>query len=410
MNPSNQNLNILFVTPYRPDIVRVRPYQFLRNLSKSGHKITLVYYDAPDKIIPGDELKSICQEIYAFPLPKHRAIVNCSLCLLTKRPLQAAYGYNEKMAKQLSLLIRDNNKPFDLIHFEHLRSVEFARILIKNNPDSRLKMVWDSVDSITHLFKQAAKQDPSWLKRKFLEFETRRTAKYEPYFASLFEKVIVTSKKDQQIFNELLQTEKMNADVNVVANGVDLDYFGTIKKSAREKNTLVISGKMSYHANQRMVEKIVLEIMPLIWEKNASVMLWVVGQNPSQEIINYGRDPRILVTGYVDDIRPYLSNATIAVAPLAYGAGIQNKILEAMACSTPVIASPVALQALSVIPGKDLISADDNQSFANAVLELLSDPVLSEKIGKAGRLFVENNHSWTNATEKLVEIYHQSLN
>ena len=209
MNPTNQNLNIIFVTPYQPDIVRVRPYQFIRHLTKLGHKVTLVYYDSPDKLIPGDELKSICQNIYAFPLTKLRAIVNCSFCLLTKKPLQAAYGLNKKMSNHLSDLIRNEKIPFDLIHFEHLRSVEFGRNLIKNNPQSRIKMIWDSVDSITHLFRQAARQHPMWAGRKFLEFETNRTAKYEPYYASLFDKVLVTSKKDQQIFNELLQKENL---------------------------------------------------------------------------------------------------------------------------------------------------------------------------------------------------------
>jgi glycosyltransferase involved in cell wall biosynthesis len=102
-------------------------------------------------------------------------------------------------------------------------------------------------------------------------------------------------------------------------------------------------------------------------------------------------------------------NATIAVAPLAYGAGIQNKILEAMACSTPVIASPIALQALSAIPGQDLLSAEETQSFADAVIGLLSDPEQCEKIGKAGRLFVENHHTWKIATKKLVEIYQESI-
>jgi glycosyltransferase involved in cell wall biosynthesis len=409
MNPTNQILNIIFVTPYRPDIVRVRPYQFIRHLSKLGHKVTLVYYDSPDKLIPGEELKSICQNIYAFPLTKLRAIVNCSFCLLTKKPLQAAYGLNKKMANHLIDLIRNEKILFDLIHFEHLRSVEFGRNLIKNNPQSRIRMIWDSVDSITHLFRQAARQHPMWAGRKFLEFETNRTAKYEPYFASLFDKVLVTSKKDQQIFNDLLQKENLKADINVVANGVDLEYFGVNQTRTRVKDTLVISGKMSYHANQRMVEKIVLEIMPLIWKKKPSVKLWIVGQNPSQDIINFGNDPRILVTGYVDDIRPYLMNATIAVAPLAYGAGIQNKILEAMACSTPVIASPIALQALSAIPGQDLLSAEDTQSFANAIIGLLSDPDRCEKIGNAGRLFVENHHTWKIATEKLVEIYQESI-
>jgi len=104
-----------------------------------------------------------------------------------------------------------------------------------------------------------------------------------------------------------------------------------------------------------------------------------------------------------------LQRASIAVAPLAYGAGIQNKILEAMACETPVIASSTALNALSALPGQDLLAADDIETFANITIDLLSNPSKMNEIGKAGRLFVENYHSWQKAAENLSDIYRESI-
>jgi len=402
-------LRILFITPYKPDLIRVRPYQFIRHLAKLGHKITLVFYDSPQNLIVDNELGSVCENIFPIPITKTKVLINCLLTLPTKKPFQAAYGLNKQMFDQIEKLMKNEDSPFDVIHFEHLRSVDFGIKLMKLKGSGHIPFVWDSVDSITHLFRQASTQHPLWIGRKFLEVETHRTSQYEPQVASVFDKVLVTSHTDKNVFIELLEDQKINANLVVLANGVDLDYFTPEKSQKREENTLVISGKMSYHANQKMVSKLVKEIMPLIWKKNPDVKLWVVGQNPSKEIINFGEDPRITVTGWVAEMRPYLQRASIAVAPLAYGAGIQNKILEAMACETPVIASSTALNALSALPGQDLLAADDIETFANITIDLLSNPSKMNEIGKAGRLFVENYHSWQKAAENLSDIYRESI-
>ena len=104
---------------------------------------------------------------------------------------------------------------------------------------------------------------------------------------------------------------------------------------------------MSYHANIAMTLYLVREILPIVWATNPDVKLWIVGKDPSKELLALQKYQKILVTGRVDDIRPYLRQATLSVSPLLYGAGIQNKILEAMACGTPVVATPLAVSALT---------------------------------------------------------------
>jgi glycosyltransferase involved in cell wall biosynthesis len=111
------------------------------------------------------------------------------------------------------------------------------------------------------------------------------------------------------------------------------------------------------------------------------------------------------VTGYVPDLRPYLQKATLALAPLTYGAGIQNKVLEAMACATPVIATPRAVAALSVTSGQEIIVEQDAEAYADQVVELLSQPERAAQIGAAGRHYVETHHNWTAITGQLEELY-----
>lgn len=402
-------LKILFVTPYQPDLIRVRPFHLLKNLSALGHKITLVYYDSPAEMYPSEELRSICEEIYFYPLHKWQIMINCLIALPSKKPLQAAYGIHPKMARQIEQLVSTPSDPFDVIHFEHIRTAEFGRLLLQDHPSLDIPIVWDSVDSITHLFKQGAKQHPRWYGRKLLAFEASRTAIYEPKTAGLFSRVLVTSKTDFEMYQRLLKNQKVNAQIEVIPNGVDLEYFIPGKIDLRKTDTLVISGKMSYHANQKMVLHFVEHILPLIWKKNPTVKLTIVGQKPPQDIIELALDPRITVTGWVEDIRPYLQTATIAVAPLAYGAGIQNKILEAMACETPVIATSTALDALKTIPGENILTADDLEKFADLTIDLLKSPEKRISIGKAGRKYVEAYHSWNFAAEELVTVYQNTI-
>ena len=132
----------------------------------------------------------------------------------------------------------------------------------------------------------------------------------------------------------------------------------------REPTTLVVSGKMSYHANITMVLKLFTEIMPLIWQQKPDVRVWIVGKDPPKELQALEEPPRVVVTGYVPDIRPYLRAASIALAPLTYGAGIQNKVLEAMACGTPVVSTPLAMSGLETATGAELMVAGNPSEFS----------------------------------------------
>jgi glycosyltransferase involved in cell wall biosynthesis len=174
--------------------------------------------------------------------------------------------------------------------------------------------------------------------------------------------------------------------------------------------TVVLSGKMSYHANVTAAIHLVREIMPFVWAQRPDVQVWLVGKDPAREVRALAQagdstTGQVLVTGTVTTLRDYLGRATIAAAPVPYGAGIQNKVLEAMACGAPVIASEQAASALQARAQRDLLVAGSAQEFVQSILTLLDSPTHRAAIGAAGRRYVERHHAWSASAARLEQIY-----
>ena len=407
-------MNILYIVPYVPNRIRVRPYSLIRALAERGHRIILgtLYTDAKE-YGELEELRPYCAEIYAAPMPTWHSLANALQALPTGDPLQSVYSWNGKLARNLSHRIAspDGKPPIDIVHVEHLRGARYG-VYLSASPDGhghdskrRPPVVWDSVDSISLLFRQAAARSRRLYSRLISRFELPRTERFEGWLANQFAKVLVTSSADRAAIFELAHSKDAVPEIAVLPNGVDCDYFAPGLPELRQPSTLVISGKMSYHANVAMCLSFVSEVLPLVQAEMPEVRLLIVGKDPPAEVRALAENPAVTVTGTVEDIRPYLQKATLAVAPLAYGTGIQNKVLEAMACATPVVASSQAVAALNVINGRDVIIADAPHEMAHAMLTLLNNIHRRQAVGMAGRRYVEENHRWQNIAARLEEIY-----
>lgn len=403
-------MNILYIVPYVPSQVRVRPFNFIKQLTAHGHHVTvLTLWTSQQELGEVEGLRPYCESAQAYHLPLARSLWNCLGSMPTSKPLQAAYCWQPKMAKELFNLLtpEDPRSGFDIVHVEHLRGAGYGLYLRANRFINMQcpPIVWDSVDSIGLLDKQAAVLSKSRARRWLSGFEVRRTAAYERWLVNQFDRVIVTSKKDKSALTTVPAPGYESPSITVVPNGVDLEYYRPDLNISREPATLVISGKMSYHANVAMVLHFAQEIMPLICAQRPDVKLVVVGKDPPPKIRALSHNPAITVTGTVKEIRPYLQRASIAVVPILYGVGIQNKILEAMACATPVIATPQAISSLEVCPGEDVLVAQAPAHFAEAVFMLLDDTQRRRQIGLAGRRYVETHHDWGDIVDDLEEIY-----
>jgi sugar transferase (PEP-CTERM/EpsH1 system associated) len=408
-------LKILFIVPYVPNHIRVRPYNLIRNLADRGHNLTVMtlWTNEEDKISLG-QLKNYSHEIYAVHLSRWRSFYNSLSALPTYKPLQSTYCWHPNLAKRVESIAYpgDGRPAFDVIHIEHMRGVRYGLRLKTQQPNSHspTPLIWDSVDSIGHLFRQASLQSKKVFGRWMARFELKRTERYEYRMIDQFDRVLVTSEADKKAFLSYKANRKRKSDnLVILPNGVDTSYFKPNPSVSREPATLVVSGKMSYHANVTMVMHLIEEIMPLVWATRDDTKVWIVGKDPPKSIQTMAHDSRIKVTGTVDDIRPYLHRATIAVAPVPYGAGIQNKVLEAMACATPIIASTQAISALNVSPGKELLTAEEPVKYAGMILNLMDNKDLQNRIGQAGRDFVEKHHQWSGIASRLEKIYQQAI-
>jgi polysaccharide biosynthesis protein PslH len=410
-------VNILYVVPYAPNKIRIRPYSLLRFLKARGNDVTLLTLWSDD--LDRESINSLEQEgihVIAYPLPMWRSLVNSAWGMLSRDPLQSFYCWQPELARTLKTLTVDqrSGKRFDVVHVEHLRGVRYAEQLrfwqsqIHKEGEKRIPIVWDSVDCIDHLFRQAKNNPQKLTSRLMFLLELPRTGRFEARMARLFDRTLVTSHVDREAFGALLSPNENT--VTVLPNGVDLDYFTPGDEQDREPGTLVVSGKMSYHANVSMVTYLMEKIMPFVWAEKPETRLWIVGKDPPQSIRDFAGHHNVTVTGYVADLRPYLQKATIALSPLTYGAGIQNKVLEAMACATPVITTPKAVSALSVHPGQDLLVEEDPAAFAKQILKHLNHPDLARKVGEAGRRYVETCHHWSSVTAQLETVYAEAIN
>jgi sugar transferase (PEP-CTERM/EpsH1 system associated) len=399
-------MDILFVVPYIPNLIRVRPFNLIKRLTVRGHRVTvLTLWTSPQEREDIEILKTICHEVRALPLPPWRSWWNCGWRIGGSEPLQALYCWRPDLAAQ----IIEVASKVDVIHIEHLRGVRYGLYLKSQwaTVAHRPPIVWDSVDCISLLFRQAAGQSQRSVSRWMTRFELGRTQRYEGWLTSQFERVLVTSPADREALSALAPETAPEPAITVLPNGVDLDYFTPGDQAKREPATLVMSGKMSYHANVTMLLTFVRDIFPLVCERRPDVRLLVVGKDPPREVMALAQSPRITITGTVRDVRPYLQGAAISVAPVAYGAGIQNKVLEAMACATPVVSTPQAVSALKVAPGREVVVAQEAETFAEAVLGLLEDPRRQREIGAAGRRYVETHHPWSAVAKQLEEVYHE---
>lgn len=425
-------MKILFVVPYAPNQIRTRPLNLIKGLTAAGHRVTLAtLWSDPGELQSIRALDAILDGSIAESISAASSIWNCVQALPGRRPFQFCYSWSLPLANRIARALKTQD--FDVIHVEHLRGARYGVWLGTSSLLRGRKLpplVWDSVDCISELFRQASRESYAFRARLISRIEYPRTARYEGWLATQFDRVLATSESDRRALLKLADEwlGRKTSDtifsirerISVVPNGVDLSYFSP-SGEARTPKTLVITGKMSYHANVTAVVRFVEEVMPKIWSRAPQVQLWIAGRNPAPEIRKLGvpfpaasngcgslpgnGKSRILITGTVEDLRPYLRKASVAVAPVRYGAGIQNKVLEAMACGTPVVATPEAIGALQVQPGQDLVVSKDGQKMADAILSLLDDPEQCRRVGKAGRAFVEANHDWSRITQALVHLY-----
>lgn len=219
--------------------------------------------------------------------------------------------------------------------------------------------------------------------------ESTTLLEFERRIAHAFTENVLCTPIEQRIFEELIP----GASSTVLRNGVDLEAFHPAPEKAQSEN-LVFTGVMNYHPNVDGCLWFAKEILPRIRERHPDARFTIVGSHATPEIRALGEQECIHVTGFVDNVTDWVQKAVVAVAPLRIARGIQNKVLEAMACGLPVVGTTSATQGVEGQAGRDYLVADDVTLFVDDVCRLLARPERARELGQNARRFVEQNYNW----------------
>jgi len=238
----------------------------------------------------------------------------------------------------------------------------------------------------------------SWLEWRKMEGAERR-------YLRLADLVLTVSGTDRDAFASLLDPEKLT----VIPTGVDVEYFQATP-GEEAANSLVFTGSMDWLPNEDAIFYFADAILPLIKQECPDVSLQVVGRSPSLKLQALAElEKNIRLTGWVNDIRPFLVRGSVCIVPLRIGGGTRLKIFEAMAMGKAVVSTSVGAEGLAVRSGENILLADTPNDFAKSVASLLRDPKRRQQLGTAARTLVQENYSWTRVAEDFASTLHDVM-
>ena len=241
------------------------------------------------------------------------------------------------------------------------------------------------------------KKERNILKKFYFWLEAKKLLGEEAEFCRRFGRNLVVSPNDASILGE----RSPGVQFDVVDNGVDVDYFSP-QFNPESGPVVIFAGRLDQYSNRNGIIWFAEHVWPLISEKHKSAKLVIIGKSPPPQLDSASeRFGNLEILGFVDDIRPYFGESAVVAVPIWDGGGTRIKVLDAMSMGMPIVATPVALEGLDHIGSKDLIVADDAESFAEATSLLLSDRIRAKKLGDQARRTVESSYSWESIGAKL---------
>lgn len=286
---------------------------------------------------------------------------------------------------------------FDVIH---LSSSHLAG-LIDQLPDAVVaKTLLFAIDSVGLFWQRRLAVETQLLKRIVYRHEAARNMRHERRFYPRFRNIVFVSDVDAAF----AAAHAPGSTCDSIPNGVDIDYFHVPPPSDTSANSLVFSGDLSYAPNRDAAEFLIDEILPRI-PAELTPHLHLVGQRPSARLSALTL-PNVSVTGFVDDLRPYIGKAALYVSPLRFGAGIKNKVLEAMSMGRTVVGTAVSFEGIACRDGLDCIVSDSQpDAFALSISKALRERERCAVIGAHARHLIEQRYSWDSVRNSYGKLY-----
>ncbi|MDA0777853.1 MAG: glycosyltransferase [Bacteroidetes bacterium] len=377
-------MNILFVAnrfpypPFRGDKLKI--YNLTRRLAQKHNLFLVTFYEERSELNYLKEIQPFFKEIELVYLPKWRSVLNGIPALFSKTPLQLAYFKSAKMKRMVHFALEHYN--IDVVHTQHLRMSQYTKELT-------IPKILDLPDAFSLYFKRRSETERPFINRLIDFIEIGRLAKAEQVITR-FDKTLVCSVEDQSYLEKLHKT----SNVEILLNGVDLETFDVGGgHDYSHKKVLLFTGNMDYAPNVDAVQYFVKEMWPAISIANPNTKFIIAGQRPLDAVKRLAND-RIEVTGFIPDLKDMYAQASVVIAPLRFGAGTQNKVLEAMAMGVPTVCTHIGFEGLQIQSGQGVIMAKDKGVFIAKVNALLSDAAERAKVGEQGLEIAKSRFSW----------------
>ncbi len=374
--------------PYPPNRGdRLRAFHFIEHLSQE-HDLSLVSFiadEAERDHLPA--LRAYCHDVRVLPMSPGRSAISTALNIWRREPLQALYYRLGAMRRMVDDMIATTDFQAAYVHL--FRMAPYIA------DHAQLYRIVDLTDVISkEIDLSLSYRHPA--SRAVYLLERKRINRYEQWVAQHFEETWLISNSDGQA----LAQAAPRANIRIVPNGIDFDQFYPTGQSC-VPDSLIFVGHLSVLHNMDAATHLAQDVLPLVQREVPSCTLNIVGADPAPRIRQLGQSAAITVTGFVPDLNAHLNNAAVFAAPLRFAAGIQNKVLEAMAAGRPVVTTSLVNDGLGAQPEREILVADDPTATAQQIVRLLTSQPLREQIGQAGRQFVRSKFSWSHVVKRV---------
>lgn len=384
----------------------LRPYNLIKYLSKyPGVDIALFSFvdSAKLKIKYSNELNEHCSIIntiefkqdLSFKMVILRMLKN-TIDSLINSSVNASFDplnfyYDSDVQKEINKIVK--NDDFDVICVDAAMASYVSKV--------KIPKVVEPLDALSEFYKHRFQSEKQKIKKLFWLVQFVKTVYREKYIYSHFNYCTVVTNQDKKILSKRL------SNVVLIPNGVDIHFFKPLDIE-EEYPSLIYTGSMGTK-DVYTIHYFHQKIFPVIFKKMPNIKFYIVGKNPPSSIKELANES-IIVTGYVEDMREYLQKSSIFICPMREGTGIKNKVLEAMAMGKPVVSTSIGALGIDVVSGENIIISDDQNEFAEKVIELLLNKELRDKLGTNSIQIIESKYSWDVISNNMYQMLEKTIN
>jgi sugar transferase (PEP-CTERM/EpsH1 system associated) len=402
---------ILLLTPQFPypphQGTTLRNFNLIAGLAQR-HEVHLISFGDPTES-QGTPVDDLCQSVQVVPPPQRT---------MDQRLKGLAFSRLPDMAQRLpsaafraALVETLERLDPDVVEVEGIELAQYLFQVADLRGDKvRPLLVYDDHNAEYVLqqraFETDVRQPRRWIAAAYSYVQWRRLRAYERRACLTADRVVAVSDTDAEALRKLVP----GLELAVVPNGVDMDYYtAPVPPLAAQEGPgdldLVFTAKMDFRPNVDAVLWFSQSVLPLVRRESPETRFWAVGKTPHARLAPLAKDPGVVLTGWVEDVRPYIAGAGLYVIPLRIGGGTRLKVLEAMAMGKAIVSTALGCEGFDLVPDQELVIAGEPAEFAAAVLDLLRDAERQERLGRAARRYAGSRYDWRMIVPKLEKVY-----